>query len=261
MEDSPLARLPRELRDHIWIATLARKEGISFGYPRTRRLATEQLMSTLLSLTLTCKQICHEARPLLLVANDINAELPDPTRASTRNSKRDRAEYLSHLSLALNRIPSHVRSPSTRLVLRWFLHMPRDEAPTTEAIAWPGSSVIKTFIGSIEAHGLDLLFHFRVDYHRFAHLSAGSICPVAQPKDWKCARLDFWLRPRQLKTANEHIAARVDRQIAILAMHSEDHRYCPIKAERRNIRHGLEKAVVMAGMIVAHFEGITGIAA
>lgn len=44
-------------------------------------------------------------------------------------------------------------------------------------------------------------------------------------------------------------------------MHSEDYRYCPIKAERRNIRHGLEKAVVMAGMIVAHFEGITGTAA
>lgn len=153
MENSPLAHLPRELRDHIWIATLAQKEGISFGYPRTRRLATEQLMSTLLSLTLTCKQICHEARPLLLVANDINAELPDPTRASTRNSKRDRAEYLSHLSLALNQIPSHVRSPSTRLVLRWFLHMPRDEAPTTEAIAWPGSSVIKH--SSVQSERMD----------------------------------------------------------------------------------------------------------
>jgi len=134
MEHSPLTRLPRELRDQILITTLAQAEGVSFDYPRTCRLATEQTISTLQSLDLACKQICHEARPSFLVANDINAELPvsqaNKSEREREQTRRSRTKYLERLLVACRRIPEHVRAPGARLVLRLFVHISRDELPT-----------------------------------------------------------------------------------------------------------------------------------
>lgn len=250
LENSPLGRLPAELRNKIFEMAFAHPTDRDASYSTsmtsffsrlgTRRASTScHQISWALNIMATCKQVRSETEGLLLSLNDIYI---------------DRGELF--LSLAqlkrsmplLMRIPSSLGSDSGRVVLHLVCAVSRYRAAAGEELQkFSGPGLKRLLATSSQAIRP---FHLFLDLDMRFHAWGGG---DAQRNDVLICHKDVPVtlgdcgRIHNIIPADDHDAALiqidevVDSRLELLRRHCL-HRLCPVRATLRQSESGLEES-------------------
>lgn len=234
LRDSPLGRLPPEIRNIIYTMTLSQTHDISCIRDSWSSLHNSTKVSQALNLTATCKQVRAETQLMFFTLNHINVYA-----AYTHEHPRHCWPRLEKSVALLNKIPTALIPSSARVVI-WL------EANTDPFETPPFFNVARKirhfqlFFGVLE-----------YDHHWGSHSGASEhvayksgvqqpsqkavmdkrpLCRRAPDSMIDCARLKFIFPSGDRKTALENVEDIYRSKVDLIEAH-RSHTLCPVRCE------------------------------
>jgi hypothetical protein len=247
LENSPLGRLPRELRDETFSMAMTHPSDLhDSGYDSMSsffsRLGTSRAstscrhISWALNIMATCKEIRSETEGLLFSLNDISI---------------DRGELLSSLVQLeramplLRRIPRSLSSGSGRVVLHekcTVSHYKKFAGEELRSFSEPG--VKRLLARSSQAiRPFQLFLDLDMAYHNWGGAQGDAlICRKDAPVTLNdCSHIHNIIPADDRMAAPSQIDQVVDGRLELLQRHCL-HRICPVRATLRQFESGLERS-------------------
>lgn len=248
LENSPLGRLPAELRNRIF--------EMAFAHPTDRdasdsasmtsffsRLGTRQAstscrhISWALNIMATCKQVRSETEGLLLSLNDIYVD---------RGELRWSLTQLKRSMPLLKRIPSSLGSDSGRVVLHLECAVSRYRAAAGEQLRDFSCPGLKHLLArsSQAVRPFHLFLDLDMGFHAWGGGGAQRDDVLICRKDatvflGDCSRIHNIIPADDRDAALSQIDKVVDSRLEMLRRHCL-HRLCPVRATLRQFESGLE---------------------
>lgn len=250
LENSPLGRLPAELRNRIFEMAIAHPTDPDASYSTsmtsffsslgTRRASTScRHISWALDIMATCKQVRSETEGLLLSLNDIYID---------RGALCSSLAQLKRSMPLLKRIPSSLGSDLGRVVLHLECHVSRYRraageelrdfsCPELKRLLATSSQAIRPFHLFLD---LDMRFHAwgGGDAQRDDVLICRKYAPVTLGD---CSRIHNIIPVGDRDAALSQIDEVVDSRLELLRRHCL-HRICPVRVTLRQFESGLEES-------------------
>lgn len=234
LENSPLGRVPGEIRNTIYTMALTYPGGLNCKSSTWRPMSDGTSPSQALNLRATCKQIRAETEGMFFALNDVSiwsdlnefSSLLEPC-----SSLKLRAKQTVQL---LNAIPSSMISPCSRLVV-WI-------SPSISGIGRdhfkPRMLKVTRDVQHFQVHvGTHYGAHHWTSsgYEQQAKLTSGPsdriICakdPAVSMND--CASFEFVFPVDDRAGASALLEDLIAEKVALLEAH-KSHRFCPVRAE------------------------------
>lgn len=235
LRDSPLGRLPPEIRNTIYTMTLAQPHGIIYWKSAWVPLEDGAPLTQALNIRATCKQIRDETESMFFDLNEIRLY-------STCDYQNPPGSW-PHLQKSvdqLNAIPlTFVPASSKVIVWLYSTTLQRSNITQVSRVA-QGIHHFQVFVGVfLSVHpwggdhsdwGIDESASDGGQAHQGTAMTKRPLCPRSADSMVDCARFELIFPIRDRMTALNMVEDAYRSKISLVEAH-QSHRFCPIRCE------------------------------
>ena len=261
LDNSPLGKLPRELRDLIWVLVLVCSAGLDFNawaqivdaqlqlgsssdhFAYCRQICARRTtpgkncaqMLWALDIMATCQQIRYETKGLLLRLNDIHYR---GDRALIRQKQTGILESIPMWKT----IPSSLGTNLGRVIL-WPTSNYNSHDRAAQLSGWASMNVWQPLLSEFAeaVRPLRVFLGFRSPIMGWAE-GEGQVCKLEAPVTFNdCSRIEAIVPAGDGPTALKIVNETIDKRLEKLQRH-RTHRMCQVRAMLRKIESGLEES-------------------